>query len=134
MDSSLVIFMPTSEEKMGFNRRCLFGLPLYLPSVLASLLSSPLNRDSVAALVFWTAQVFVQCLMLGLVVGELQSLHKAGLSWRQLLEFHDLTSLSAWGSSVLIALGTALTAALSTGLQSLISLGLRSVATLTYHI
>jgi hypothetical protein len=116
--------------KNGFQKAVSFWFALVLPSVLASLLSSPLNRASVGALLFWTAQVFVQCLMLGLFAGELQSLHKAGLTWRQLLEFHDLTSLSAWGSTVLLALGTALTAALSTGLQSLISLGLRYVGVL----
>ena len=114
----------------GFQKALSFWFTLVLPSVLASLLSSSLNKASVAALVFWTAQVFLHCLLLGLFAGELQALWKADLSWRDLLAFHNLTSLSAWGSSVVIGLGTAVTAALSTGLQTLIFQGLKYVGAL----
>ena len=116
--------------KNGFQKALSFWFTLVLPSVLAFLLSSSIDRAHLAALVFWTAQVFVHCVVLGLFVGELQSLRRAGLGWRQLVEFHNLTSLSAWGSSVLVALGAAVTAALSTSLQSLITLGLKYVGVL----
>lgn len=116
--------------KNGFQKALSLWFSLALPSVLASLLSSSVNRTNLAALVFWTAQVFVHCIILGLFIGELQSLRKAGFGWRQLVEFHNLTSLSAWGSSLVVALGAAITAALSTGLQSLITLGLKYVGVL----
>jgi hypothetical protein len=109
----------------GFQKALAFWFALVLPSVLASLLSSSLSRASLAPLLFWTLQVFLHCVLLGLFAGELESLWRAGLSWRQLLEFHNLTALSAWGSSVLIALGAAVTTALSTGLGSLITEGLK---------
>jgi hypothetical protein len=116
--------------KNGFQKAFSLWFVLVLPSVLASLISSSLSLPHLAALVFWTAQVFVQCIILGLFIGELQSLRKAGFGWRQLVEFHNFTSLSAWGSSLVVALGAAITAALSTGLQSLITLGLKYVGVL----
>ncbi len=118
--------------KNGFEKAFSFWFTLVLPSVLASLLSLSLNKASLAPLVFWAAQVFLHCLLLGLFAGELQALWKAGLSWRQLLKFYNLTAVGAWGSSLVLGLGAAITAALSTGLQSLIAEGLKYVGSLPH--
>ena len=74
----------------GFEKALAFWFALVLPSVLASLLSSPLSRASLAPPAVRTAQVFLHCVLLGLFAGELQSLWKAGLSWRHCLEFTTL--------------------------------------------
>jgi hypothetical protein len=123
-------FYPYIRGRNGFQKGLAFWFTLVLPSALASVFSSSLSPASLAPLVFWMVQVFLHCVLLGLFAGELESLWRAGLSWRQLLEFHHVTTLSAWGSSVLIALGTAVTTALSAGLGSLIAAGLKYVGVL----
>ncbi len=107
-----------------------FWFTLVLPSALASFLSFSLDQRSLAPLLFWAAEMFLHCMLLGLLIGELQPLWKADLSWRQLLDFHRLTGLSVWGSSFLLALGAAITTALSSGLGSLINQGLKFVGVL----
>jgi len=109
----------------GFQKALALWFTLVTPAVLASVVSSSLDRASLAPLLFWVVQVFLHCMLLGLFVGELQQLWRADLSWRQLLDFHNVTGLSVWGSSFVLALGAAITTAFSSGLGSLIAEGLK---------
>src|SRR5215217_6432288 len=55
----------------------------------------------------------IQCMLLGLISGDYETLRRAGLSWRHLIGVHNLGSLVAWGSSVLVAVGAAITTLLT---------------------
>jgi hypothetical protein len=114
----------------GLQKALAFWFTLVVPSVLASVLAFSLDKQSLAPLLFWAAEMFLHCMLLGLIIGELQPLWKADLSWRQLLDFHKVTGLSVWGSSFLLALGAAVTTALSSGLGALINQGLKFVGVL----
>jgi len=114
----------------GLEKALCLWIAVVTPSVLAAVLSSPLDSASFAPLLFWTLQVFLHCMLLGFVVGELQPLWAADLSWRQMLDFHKFSGLSAWGSSFLLALGAAITTAVSSNLGSLITHGLKYVGVL----
>lgn len=114
----------------GLEKALFLWITLVTPSVLAAVLSSPLDRASLAPLLFWSLQVFLHCMLLGLLVGELQQLWAADLSWRQMLDFHRFSGLSAWGSSFILALGAAITTAVSSNLGSLITQGLKYVGVL----
>ncbi len=118
----------------GLQKALAFWFTLVVPSVLASVLAFSLDKQSLAPLLFWAAEMFLHCMLLGLFIGELQPLWKADLSWRQLLDFHKVTGLSVWGSSFLLALGAAVTTALSSGLGSLINQGLKFVGVLPANL
>jgi hypothetical protein len=64
-------------------------------------------------------------MLLGVVAGDYEAVRRAGYRWRDLLEVHDVGALSAWASTLIIALGTAITTILTSGLGNLVTAALQ---------
>ncbi|MEY3282876.1 MAG: hypothetical protein RIR86_889, partial [Acidobacteriota bacterium] len=70
---------------------------------------------------FWALQIFVQSMLIGLVAGDYEILRKAGYRFADLLEIHRLSSLSAWASSLLVAISAAIATLLTSGAVEVLS-------------
>ena len=70
-------------------------------------------------------------MLLGLFVGDYETLRKAGLGWRHVIDVHNLGALTAWGSSLLLAIGAAATTYLTSKSGALIMQALEKLPELT---
>jgi hypothetical protein len=71
------------------------------------------------AILFWVLQIFIQCVSLGLAM-DYEVLRRSGYNWRVLVEVHNLTTVSASASSILLAAGTAVMTLLTSKVQQII--------------
>jgi hypothetical protein len=120
-------FYPYLRGKNGLQK----GLWLFLAVVLPTLPLTAISNSSISdwqATLFWVLQVFIQCILLGLVAFDYVTLQRGGYrDWRLLFEVHDLPSVGISVSSILVAIGAAVTTLLTTQATNLVSLALRFV-------
>jgi len=106
------------------------GLGLFLVSVLPALpLMGVSNATTEAwqASLFWVLQVFIQCMLLGLVAFDYAILRQGRYDWQMLFEVHGLTSVGISVSSILVAIGATVTTLMTTQTTNLVALALRFV-------
>lgn len=108
------------------------GLVLSLTAVLVALPSALVNSASQGAAawpvyVFWTLQVFICCMCLGVALGDLAALRRAGRDLGSLFEVYNLGVLAAWGSSLALAVGAGLTTVLASQASTLAAKGLEAL-------
>jgi hypothetical protein len=104
------------------------GLAFFVISVIPGLpLMAIFNTTSQAwqASLFWSLQVFVLCILLGLIAFDYTILRQGYYDWQILFEVHGLTSVGISVSSILVAVGAAVTTLMTTQTTSLIALALR---------
>jgi len=119
-------FYPYLRGKNGLQK----GLGLFLCSVLASLpLMALFNTTAEAwqANLFWVLQVFIQCMLLGLVAFDYFIVRQGRYDWQMLFEVHGMTSVGVSVSSILVAVGAAVTTLVTSQATNLVTLALRFI-------
>jgi len=106
------------------------GLGLFLVTVLPYLPLMVLYTASSAdwqARFFWILQVFIQCMLLGLVAFDYAILRQGHYDWQMLFEVHGMTGVGVSVSSILVAVGAAATTLLTSQATNLVSLALKFI-------
>jgi hypothetical protein len=120
-------FYPYMRGKSGLQK----GFWMFIAAVLPALPLSVFYNASVGdwqAMLFWILQVFIHCMLLGLVAFDYVTLRQDGYyDWRLLFEVHGLPSVGVSISSILVATGAAITTLLTTQATNLVGLALRFV-------
>jgi hypothetical protein len=117
-------FYPHVRGSNGILKGLYFFIFIFVPMLAANAVANPTDATAWATFALWALQLFIQCMLLGFVTGDYETLRRAGLGWRHLIDVHNLGSLAAWGSSLLVAVGAAVTTLFTSGAASLISSGL----------
>ena len=76
------------------------------------------------ASLFWMLQVFIHCMLLGLVAFDFTILRREGFEWPMLFELHGLPSLGVSISSILVAIGAAITTLMTSQTAELLKVAL----------
>lgn len=108
-------FYPHIRGNNGIQKGLALLLTIVVPEVVWTALAAPLDNDNWLSLSFWILQVFVHTMLLGLVAGDLAIMRANGFRWGHLLEFHRMASLSAWASTVILAVAAAVSTLISSG-------------------
>jgi len=108
-------FYPYIKGKNGVKKAVSLFLTIVLPQLVWTVLARTLDSEYWFSFGFWVLQVFVHTMLLGLVAGDYETFRKAGYRWKHLLEIHRLGALSAWASSIVIAIGAAVGALITSG-------------------
>jgi len=106
------------------------GLGLFLIIVLPMLPIAALNNSSIEGwqgTLFWVLQVFIQCLLLGLMAFDFMILKDGYHDWKMLFEVHGMTSVGASVSTLVAAIVTALVTLWSSQAANLINVALKFV-------
>jgi hypothetical protein len=74
---------------------------------------------------FWIVQIFIQCMLVGLVAFDYRIVRKSGFDWPMLFELHGFTRIGISLSSILAAIGVAITGLLSSQATTLVSNALK---------
>jgi hypothetical protein len=103
-------------------------LTLAGPVLVGTLISAGFTTVQWSRTILWMLQLFVACMVLGVLAGDYQVLRRAGLGWRHLFDVHRLGSVAAWLSSLVVAFGAAVAAALSTEAVKWLAAGAQLIA------
>ncbi len=114
-------FYPYIIGKHGIQKGLAVFLTIVIPQLVFTSLVYPVDRASWQSFGFWTLQIFVHCMLLGLVAGDYEILRRAGFKFSDLLEIHKFSSLSAWASTVVVAISAAITTLISSGAAEVLS-------------
>jgi len=117
-------FYPYILGKNGLRK----GLCLFAVVLLSSLPILSISNTSAAewqASLFWIMQMFVECMLLGLVSFDYMILRLGRYDWRMLFEVHDLSSIGVTVTSIAAAIGVAVTTLLSSQAASLVATALQ---------
>ena len=109
-------FFPYLRGSSGLQKGLVLGLVLIVARMPLNLAYNRGLGDWQAVLIF-SMQVFVQCLLLGLLAFDFYTLNKHHFSFQQLLEIHGLSGLGIWVSSLAVAVGAAITPLLASQTQ-----------------
>jgi hypothetical protein len=119
-------FYPYLRGKDGLQK----GLGLFLIAVLPTLPLATINNNTIAtwqATLFWTLQVFIECMLLGMVAFDYMTLRQGKLDWQMLFEVHGITQVGISISTILAAAGAAIITLLTTQTTNLIGLALNFI-------
>lgn len=120
-------FYPHIRGSDGIRKGLSFFVFIFVPYATATAIVNPTASGAWSAFVVWSLQLFIQSMLLGLIAGDYETLRRAGLGWRHLIDVHNLGALTAWGSSVLVAIGAAVTTLLTSNAVGFISAGLKVI-------
>jgi hypothetical protein len=107
-------FYPWIRGRTGFHKGWALFTSIAVPVIAGALVASALEPIEWPRTLFWLMQFLAVCMVVGVLGGDYEVLRTAGLGWRHLIDVHRLGKLTAWASSLLVALGAAISAALST--------------------
>lgn len=119
-------FYPYLRGKNGLQK----GLGLFLVTVLPTLPLAVLSNVTSAdwqATVFWSLQVFIHCMLLGLVAFDYMTLRQGYRDWQMLFEVHGIPSIGISVSSILAAAGATIVALLSARATDLVGMALKFI-------
>jgi len=120
--------------RTGIQKGFWFTFTMVTPAAIATGVFQSATPHAWQGFSFWAIQVLITSMLLGLLAGDLETLHRAGYRWRDVLEVHNLGALSAWASALVLALGTTLTSILATGLGTLVTAALQYTGVLPAKI
>lgn len=120
-----LFFYPHLRGLNGIQKGAALTVSLTVPAALATLLWSASSGGAWQVLTFWALQVFICCMALGVGLGDLGALRRAGRNWRGLVDIYNLGTLAAWSSTLALAVGAAATTALASQAGSLFAVGLK---------
>ena len=114
-------FYPSITGRNGMQKGLALWVTIILPNLAWTALVDTIDRGSWMSFGFWALQIFVQSMLIGLVAGDYEILRKAGYRFADLLEIHRLSSLSAWASSLFVAISAAIATLLTSGAVEVLS-------------
>ncbi|MDD5392566.1 MAG: hypothetical protein PHE17_06065 [Thiothrix sp.] len=120
-----LFFYPHIRGYNGIQKGLVLTLALIAPLMAGTILWNVHSTDAWLSLLFWSLQAFVCCMTLGVVLGDIGALRRAGKGTMHLVEIYNVSTLVAWSSSVVIAVGAAVTTVLATQVGSLFTTGLK---------
>ena len=82
------------------------------------------ERAVVQGFMIGSVTCVITAMLLGITAGDFETLRRAGYGWRELIEVHNVGALSAWGSTLILAVGAATTTIVSSGIGELVTAGL----------
>lgn len=121
----LMYYYPHLRGRNGIEKGLCLAAALILPSLGATVLWNATSTDAWLSLLYWSLQVFICCMTIGVGLGDLGALRRAGKGPRSLKEIYKLTTLAAWFSSLALAAGGAATTLLVSQMGSLFTAGLK---------
>jgi hypothetical protein len=113
-------FYPHLRGDTGLTKGLFLFLTVITPIAAATALTLPSDQATVTAFVFSALQLLIHCMLLGFFAGDYETLRVSGLQWRHVLDVHNLGSLTAWGSTLILAIGAAVATELTTNASKLI--------------
>ena len=116
-------FYPYLRGRNGMQK----GLWLWAMAVLPSLPLALINNSTLLqwqGLLLWALQMFIHCMLLGLVAFDYMTLRQGYRDWQMLFELHGIPSVGISISSILLAAGTAITALFQAQTQEIIKMAL----------
>jgi len=116
-------FYPFLRGKNGLQK----GLWLWLVIILPALPLALITNDTVTSwqgFLFWILQIFIHCMLLGLIAFDYMTLRQGYRDWQMLFELHGIPSVGVSLSTMLVAIGTAVTALFQAQTQQIISAAL----------
>src|SRR5262249_19789625 len=100
------------------------ALPLLISTLVTVTLDTGhdqlVDTNNWFATAFIIVQLFVHAMLLALLVGDFETLRRAGFGWGQLTEFYNVPVLGATVSSILLASGGVLTTLAVAGASELV--------------
>jgi hypothetical protein len=124
-------FYPHLRGETGLAKGLYLFMAVVSPSLAATALAMATSNAAWMSFSFWALQLFIHCMLLGLLAGDYETLRKAGLGWRHVVDVHNLGALAAWGSSLLLAIGAAITTYVTAQGGALLMQALQKVPDLT---
>ena len=116
-------FYPFLQGKNGLHK----GIWLWLVIVIPALPLALVNNNTVTdwqGFLFWVLQVFIHCMLLGLIAFDYMTLRQGYRDWQMLFELHGIPSVGVSVSTILIAVGTAVTTLFQAQTQEIITTAL----------
>lgn len=127
-------FYPQIRGKNGIQKALAMFLTVVVPDLIWTALVQPVDKANWISFGFWTLQIFVQMMLLGMIAGDLSIMRAHGFKWRQLLDFYRLTSLSAWTSSVILAIAAAATTLITSEATHILTLAFKYVGVIPENV
>lgn len=124
-------FYPRLRGTSGMQKGLVLALALIVPSLASTVMGNAHSADAWQALIFWSLQTFIACMSIGVFMGDLGALRRLGKGPTGLVEIYNLGTLTAWSSSLAIAIGAAVTTAMASQAGTLFSAGLKLLLPLT---
>lgn len=106
-------FYPRIPGWSGFAKGWSFALSMAVPVTVVNAISLA-GADEWRQLGVYALGVLIHSLLLGLA-NDLAMLRRYGFTWRALADLHNLTAVTAWFSTLVIAIATALATVLTSG-------------------
>jgi hypothetical protein len=117
-------FYPYIRGRNGLQK----GFTVFIGIVAPALPLTTLFNSNAAAWssdLLWFVQVFIQCMLVGLVAFDYRIVRKGGFNWPMLFDLHGLTGIGISVSSIVAAIGVAVTTLLSSQATTLASNALK---------
>jgi hypothetical protein len=127
-------FYPQIRGKNGLRKGLAMFLTIVVPGLVWTALARPLDTANWASFGFWTLQIFVHMMLLGMITGDFFMMRSHGFRWGQLWEVHRLTFLSAWASSVILAIAAAATTLIASGATHILTSALKYVGVIPENV
>ncbi|HEX6719202.1 MAG TPA: DUF6185 family protein [Pyrinomonadaceae bacterium] len=127
-------FYPQIRGKNGLRKGLAMFLTIVVPGLVWTALAQPLDTANWASFGFWTLQIFVHMMLLGMITGDFFMMRSHGFRWGQLWEVHRLTFLSAWASSVILAIAAAASTLIASGATHILTSALKYVGVIPENV
>lgn len=127
-------FYPQIRGNNGVQKALAMFVTIVVPELVWTALARPVDNANWVSFGFWTLQIFVHTMLLGMIVGDLLTMRSYGFKWRHLLDFYRLTSLSAWTSSVILAIAAAASTLITSEATHILTLAFKYVGVIPENI
>lgn len=114
-------FYPQIRGNNGIQKALAMFLTIVVPEFVWTALAHPVDAANWTSFGFWTLQIFVHTMLLGMIAGDLFIMRAHGFKWTHLLDFYRLTSLSVWASSVVLAIAAAAGTLITSGATEILT-------------
>lgn len=120
-------FYPQLRGRNGMQKGFVIGVTLLLPAIFGGLMSENFGKNEWLGVAYWSMQVLICCMTVGVGLGDIAVLRLSGKRWQSLIEIYNIGTLAAWVSTLTLAIAGALTAALAGGASQIVGETLKLV-------
>ena len=120
-------FYPHIRGKNGIQKALVMFVTIVVPELVWTALAKPMDPANWVSFGFWTLQIFVHTMLLGMVAGDHSIMRSHGFKWGHLFDFYRMSSLSAWASSVILAVAAAVSTLITSEATQILKLAFKYV-------